>query len=121
MSKIYPHFLAMLICAFVLSLSQGMNLSAAPPDSTQDSIRTDSVKTVPGMYENVDVIIVYPWKEDEPETCENVTCQLIKENQVPVELRIFHKDCTDKLKIKPGSLTFKIVDHKTKKLIAKGP
>lgn len=121
MKRINVHLLIILIGALIIALNPGALLSAVPQDSTRDTTQADTAKSIPGLYKNVDIKIVYPWKEDEPEICENVTCQLIRENNVPVELNIFHKDCTDKIKIKPGLLTFEIRDHRTKKLIAKGP
>jgi hypothetical protein len=96
---------------------KGFAANFAPADTSE----IDSAKTLPNYYKNVDIKIIYPWNEDEPEVCTNVACQLIKEKDVIVEIRIFHKDCTSNIKVKPGLLKFEIRDHESKSLIAKGP
>ncbi len=88
---------------------------------SQDTTKSDTVKLPKNMYNNVDVYIIYPWNEDEPERHENVRCQIIKENKQVKEIKLFLKTRTDCIKIKKGLIRFEIHDHKTKKLIIKGP
>lgn len=85
-----------------------------------DTAQVDTAKILPNYYKNVDVKIIYAWNEDEPELFSNICCQLIKEKDVVVEIKIFRKDCTDKIKVIPGSMKYEIRDHESKKLIFKG-
>ncbi len=85
-----------------------------------DTAQIDTTKILPNYYKNVDVKIIYAWNEDEPELFSNICCQLIKEKDVVVEIKLFRKDCTDKIKVLPGSMKYEIRDHESKKLIVKG-
>jgi len=108
------------ILGFLFLFNSGHEVFAANLSPT-DTAKVDTVKTLPNYYKNVDIKIIYPWKEDEPEVCTNVACQLIKEKDLIVEIRVFHKDCTNHILVKPGLLKFEIWDHNSKILIAKGP
>lgn len=85
-----------------------------------DTAQVDTAKIPPNYYKNVDVKIIYAWNEDEPELFSNICCQLVKEKDEVVEIKLFRKGCTDKIKVLPGSMKYEIRDHVSKKLIVKG-
>ncbi len=109
------------ICTFFfLFMIPNPSPCSAESNVAADTAVTDTVQKPAGYLEGVDVKVVYSWAEDEPDTCVNVKCQLITENGQVVKIKIFKKDCTDEIRVKPGMMTFEIRDHKTGKLIAKG-
>lgn len=85
-----------------------------------DTAQVDTAKILPNYYKNVDIKIIYPWNEDEPEVYTNISCQLIKEKDIIVEIKIFHKDRTDTIKVTPSIPKFEIRNHESKALIVKG-
>ena len=120
MAKQLTFMLGLFIFGFLFLHNSDYVVFAADlfPSDTAD---VDSSKALPNYYKNVDIRIIYPWKEDDPEVCTNVSCQLIKQKDLIVEIRVFHKDCTDHIMVKPGLLKFEIRNHDTKTLIAEGP
>jgi len=88
---------------------------------TADSSKVDSTKLIPNYYKNVDIKITYPWMPDEPKWCRNVPCQVVKENDKVTEIKIFKKDCVERITVKPELVSFAIYEAGTKKLIIKGP
>ena len=120
MSKPLTFEFTVFILGFLFLFNSGNKVFAAN-FSPSDTAEVDTAKTLPNYYKNVDIKIIYPWKEDEPEVCTNVSCQLIKEKNLIVEIKIFREDCTENFIVKPGLLKFEIRDHESKSLIAKGP
>ncbi len=97
------------------------NPPAKPPVAKQDTSKKDTTKQIPGYYKAVDVKIVYPWMPDEPQWYRNVCCQVVKKGKKVTELNVFLKTCTEKIEVKKGYIHYEIRDHKTKKLLEKGP
>ena len=120
MLKQFTFEFAVLILGFLFLFNSGCKGFAAN-FSPSDTAEVDTAKTLPNYYKNVDIKIIYPWNEDEPDVCTNVSCQLIKEKNLIVEIKVFRKDCTENIIVKPGLLKFEIRDHESKSLIAKGP
>jgi len=88
---------------------------------SKDTTKKDTAKTIPGLYKNVDVKIIYPWLPDEPEIYKDVKCRLIKEKGVVTEIWIYFANRKEELQVKKNLITYEVRDAKTKKLIAKGP
>jgi hypothetical protein len=89
--------------------------------TTADTSKIDSTKLIPNYYKNADIKITYPWMPEEPHWCRNVSCQVVKENDKVTEIKIFKKDCVERITVKPELLSFEIYEAGTKKLIIKGP
>ncbi len=111
--------LFVLILTFFLPVMvfQGFNACSMPADTTG----VDSSEQAAGIYRNVDIKIIYSWNPEEPDVFQNVSCQLIKKENVVIEVKIMRSDATDRISIKPEYMQFEVRDHQTKKIIAKSP
>ena len=123
--KSLPLLVFLLVFPFLLQSAVFSQTKTKQPTQTQttkqDTTKKDTTKHVPGYYEGVDVKLIYPWIPDEPQWYRNVCCQVVKKGKKITELNIFLKTCTEQVEIKKGYIRFEILDHKTKKLLVKGP
>ena len=108
------------ILIFLIISALGSELELFSQAAT-DTSSNDTTKRIPNYYRNVDIKITYPWMPDEPQWCRNTSCQVVKENGKVTEIKIFKKDCVDRITVKPELLSFIIYQTGTKKLIMQGP
>jgi hypothetical protein len=80
-------------------------------DTTSDSSIADTTKPPSNTFTKVDVKVIFKWNPQEPERFENVKCQLILENKVIKELKVFFEDRTECYTIKKGQINYEIRDH----------
>ncbi|MBN2365688.1 MAG: hypothetical protein EH225_06820 [Calditrichaeota bacterium] len=106
---------------FLILICSSSPFSLSAQSSGADSSVTDSTRHLPDFYTNADVKIVYSWNPEEPDMFINVSCQLIKKKNEVVEIKIIRPNCTDRISFKPEYMTFVMHDHKSKKIIARGP
>ncbi len=109
---------------FVLLLSAGIAVAQQTGADTvkqpADTVK-QPVKKKPNYYTNVDVIIIYQWVPDEPEVCQNVNAEVVKEKGKITEVIVYRRRGKDRIKVEKGLIHFKIRDRKTGKIIVKGP
>jgi len=79
------------------------------------------VKKKPNYYANVDVIIIYQWVPDEPEVCQNVDAEVVKEKGKITEVIVYRRRGKERITVEKGLIHFKIRDRKTGKILVKGP
>ncbi len=90
-------------------------------DTTTRKPDTVQVKPRPNFYRNVDVIIIYQWVPEEPEICQNVDAEVVKEKGKITEVIVYRKRGKERIKVEKGLIHFKIQDRRTKKILMKGP
>jgi len=108
------------ILIFLIFSALGSELELFSQEVT-DTTKTDTTKQIPNYYKNVDIKITYPWMPDEPQWCRNTSCQVVKENDKVTEIKIFKKDCVERITVKPELLSFAIYQAGTNKIIIQGP
>ncbi len=113
-------FRVIFLLIFVLSFFHFAS-ARIPFVQLSDTSGTDSTGQLPDFYRGVDVKIIYSWNPEEPDLFQNVSCQLIKKNQVIEEIKIIRSDCTDRITFKPEYMSFEVRDRKTARVVVKGP
>ena len=93
----------------------------AKPDTTPKGKQQEQIKKNPNYYSNVDVIIIYQWVPDEPETCQNVDAEVVKEKGKITEVIVYRRRGKERIKVEKGLIHFKIRDRKTGKILVSGP
>ncbi len=110
--------LSMLLLGAGIAFTQDgkADTSKQKPDTVKNEI-----KKKPNYYSHVDVIIIYQWVPDEPEICQNVDAEVIKEKGKITEVVVYRRRGKERIKVEKGLIHFKIRDRKTGKIIVKGP
>ncbi len=116
-----PLALSILVTFLSLLIISPLQAQQSPADTTPRPQDTVKVKPRPNFYRNVDVIIIYQWAPEEPEVCQNVNAEVVKEKGKITEVVVYRKRGKERIKVEKGLIHFKIRDRRTKKILVKGP